>query len=258
MMSTIAKLGYKGVTIYDDKWECEGPDLPRLVMKPNKPIRTGRYKIGQLARDGGVRRVEGVRPSKGHGRYVWVGVPIVENMRSCGVRVFTITNYGDVISQPSEGHMPTLWGHRYEEPLFEGILSGHYRIEEDGSWHRILKSERWPQRTGKTGQWGDDYVRKMTDGYKIASADPQQRRRVEVVYLDGERGENAPWAIIRYLRSDGWTLIHKRGNWVRCVGHEAPFVLCGNVDWRIRDGVYHIVQEGKNRDYSPLRMIQIA
>lgn len=56
----------------------------------------------------------------------------------------------------------------------------------------------------------------------------------------------------------GWTMIHKRGNWVRCVGQDAPFVLCGNVDWHIRDGVYYVVQEGKNRDYSPLRMIQIA
>lgn len=256
MMGSIAKLGYKWVTVYDDKWECEGPDLPRLVMKPNKTFRTGRYKIGKLASEGGIRRVEGVRPSKGHGRYVWVGTPLVENMRSCGVSIFTITNYGDVISQPSEGHMPTVWGHRYEEPLFEGLLSGHYRIDE-GGFYRILKSERWPQRTSTAVQW-EGYERKMTDGYKIASADPQQRRKVSIEYIDGEEPEDAPWTIIRYLRSEGWTMIHKRGNWVRCVGQDAPFVLCGNVDWHIRDGVYHIVQEGKNRDYSPLRMIQIA
>lgn len=258
MIGSIAKLGYKWVNIYDDRWECEGPELPRLVTVANKPLRTGRYKIGSLLRDGGLRRVEGVRPSKGHGRYVWVGKPIVENMREARVRVFTITNYGDVISQPSEGHMPTVWGHRYEEPLFEGILSGHYRIEDDGTWHRILKSERWPQRGNNANQWGDDYVRKMTDGYKIASADPQGHRRVSIEYIDGEEPEDAPWAIIRYLRSEGWTMIHKRGNCVRCVGHEPPFILCGNVDWHIKDGVYHIVQEGKNRDYSPLRMIQIA
>lgn len=257
MMGSIAKLGYKWVTIYDDKWECEGPDLPRLVMKPNKTFRTGRYKVGKLASDGGIRRVEGVRPSKGHGRYVWVGTPLVENMRMAGVGVFTITNYGDVISQPSEGHMPIVWGHRYEEPLFEGILSGHYRIEGDGSWYRILKSERWPQRTNTAVQW-EGYERKMTDGYKIASADPQGHRRVSVEYLNGEVEDRAPWTIIRYLRSEGWTMIHKRGNWVRWVGQDAPFVLCGNVDWHIRDGVYHIIQDGKNRDYSPLRMIQIA
>lgn len=257
MMGSIAKLGYKWVNIYDDRWECEGPDLPRLIISPVRKLRTGRYKIGRLANDGGIRRVEGVRPSKGHGRYVWIGTPLVENMKSCGVKVFTITNYGDVISQPSEGHMPIVWGHRYEEPLFEGILSGHYRIEDDGTWHRILKSERWPQRTSTAVQWRG-YERKMTDGYKIASADPQGRRRVTVIYLNGEEPEDAPWTIIRYLRSEGWTMIHKRGNWVRCVGQDAPFVLCGNVDWHIKDGVYHIIQEGKNRDYSPLRMIQIA
>lgn len=257
MMGPIAKLGYKWVNIYDDKWECEGPSLPRLIITPVRKLRTGRYKIGRLANEGGIRRLEGVRPSKGHGRYVWVGTPLVKNMCEAGVRVFTITNYGDVISQPSEGHMPTVWGHRYEEPLFTGILSGHYRIDDDDSWHRILKSERWPQRTSTAVQW-EGYERKMTDGYRVASADPQGRRRVSVVYLDGEEGENAPWTIIRYLRSEGWTMIHKRGNWVRCVGQDAPFVLCGNVDWHIRDGVYYVVQEGKNRDYSPLRMIQIA
>ena len=256
MMGSIAKLGYKWVTVYDDKWECEGEDLPRLVMKPNRVFRTGRYKVGKLASDGGIRRVEGVRPSKGHGRYVWIGTPLVENMRMAGVSVFTITNYGDIISQPSEGHMPIVWGHRYEEPLFEGILSGHYRIDERG-WHRILKSERWPQRTSTAVQW-EGYERKMTDGYRVASADPQGRRRVSVEYLDGDVEEDAPWTIIRYLRGEGWTMIHKRGNWVRCVGQDAPFVLCGNVDWHIKDGVYHIVQGGKNRDYSPLRMIQIA
>ena len=57
MMGSIAKLGYKWVTVYDDKWECEGPDLPRLVMKPNRAFRTGRYKVGKLASDGGIRRV---------------------------------------------------------------------------------------------------------------------------------------------------------------------------------------------------------
>lgn len=258
MMTAIGRLGYKWVNVYDDRWECEGEDLPRLVIKANKDYRPGRYRIGTLATDGGIRRIEGVRASKGHGRYVWVGKPIIENMREAGVSIFTITNYGDVISQPSEGHMPTVWGHRYEEPLFDGILSGHYRIDDDGTWYRILKSERWPQRAYNVKQWGDDYVRKMTDGYKIASADPQGRRRVSVVYLDSEEEERAPWTIIRYLRSEGWTMIHKRGNYVRCTGRDAPFLLCGNVDWHIRDGVYYVVQEGKNRDYSPLRMVQIA
>lgn len=257
MMTAIGRLGYKWVNVYDDRWECEGEDLPRLVIKANKSIRPGRYRIGTLASDGGIRRIEGVRASKGHGRYVWIGKPIIENMREAGVSIFTITNYGDVISQPSEGHMPTVWGHRYEEPLFEGLLSGHYRIDE-GGFYRILKSERWPQRAYNVKQWGDDYVRKMTDGYKIASADPQGRRRVDVIYLNGDEEEDAPWTIIRYLRSEGWTMIHKRGGLVRCTGRDAPFLLCGNVDWHIRDGVYYVVQEGKNRDYSPLRMIQIA
>lgn len=258
MMTAIGRLGYKWVNVYDDRWECEGVDLPRLVIPANKDYRPGRYRIGTICTEGGLKRLEGVRASKGTGRYVWIGSPIIENMKSCGVRVFTITNYGDVISQPSEGHMPIVWGHRYEEPLFTGILSGHYRIDDDGTWYRILKSERWPQRAYNVKQWGDDYKRKMTDGYRIASADPQGRRRVEVVYLDGEEEENAPWTIIRYLRSEGWTMIHKRGNLVRCTGRDAPFLLCGNADWHIRDGVYYVVQEGKNRDYSPLRMIQIA
>lgn len=258
MMTAIGRMGYKWVNVYDDRWECEGIDLPRLVIPANKDYRPGRYRIGTICTDGGLKRLEGVRASKGHGRYVWVGTPLVENMREAGVEIFTITNYGDVISQPSEGHMPIVWGHRYEEPLFTGILSGHYRIEEDGSWHRILKSERWPQRAYNVKQWGDDYVRKMTDGYKIASADPQGHRRVSIEYLNGEGEENAPWTIIRYLRSEGWTMIHKRGNLVRCTGRDAPFLLCGNADWHIRDGVYYVVQEGKNRDYSPLRMIQIA
>lgn len=258
MMTAIGRLGYKWVNVYDDRWECEGEDLPRLVIPANKDYRPGRYRIGTLATDGGLKRLEGVRASKGHGRYVWIGTPLVENMRMAGVKVFSITNYGDVISQPSEGHMPLVWGHRYEEPLFDGILSGHYRIEEDGTWHRILKSERWPQRAYNVKQWGDDYKRKMTDGYRVASADPQGRRRVDVIYLNGDEEEDAPWTIIRYLRSEGWTMIHKRGNLVRCTGRDAPFLLCGNVDWHIRDGVYYVVQEGKNRDYSPLRMIQIA
>lgn len=257
MMTAIGRLGYKWVNVYDDRWECEGDGLPRLVIPANKDYRPGRYRIGTLATDGGLKRLEGVRASKGHGRYVWIGTPLIENMRMAGVKVFTITNYGDVISQPSEGHMPIVWGHRYEEPLFEGILSGHYKIDESG-WHRILKSERWPQRAYNVKQWGDDYKRKMTDGYRVASADPQGRRRVDVIYLDGEGEENAPWTIIRYLRSEGWTMIHKRGNLVRCTGRDAPFLLCGNADWHIRDGVYYVVQEGKNRDYSPLRMIQIA
>lgn len=258
MMTAIGRLGYRWVNVYDDRWECEGDGLPRLVIPANKDYRPGRYRIGTICTDGGLKRLEGVRPSKGHGRYVWIGTPLVENMRMAGVKVFTITNYGDVISQPSEGHMPIVWGHRYEEPLFEGILSGHYRIEDDGTWHRILKSERWPQRAYNVKQWGDDYKRKMTDGYRVASADPQGRRRVDVIYLDSEGEENAPWTIIRYLRSEGWTMIHKRGHLVRCTGRDAPFLLCGNVDWHIKDGVYYVVQEGKNRDYSPLRMIQIA
>lgn len=258
MMTAIGRLGYKWVNVYDDRWECEGVDLPRLVIPANKDYRPGRYRIGTLSTEGGLKRLEGVRASKGTGRYVWIGRPIIENMKSCGVRVFTITNYGDVISQPSEGHMPTLWGHRYEEPLFTGILSGHYRIDDDGTWYRILKSERWPQRAYNVKQWGDDYKRKMTDGYRIASADPQGRRRVTIEYIDGDEEENAPWTIIRYLRGEGWTMIHKRGNLVRCTGRDAPFLLCGNADWHIRDGVYYVVQEGKNRDYSPLRMIQIA
>lgn len=263
MMTAIGRLGYRWVNVYDDRWECEGEDLPRLVIPANKSYRPGRYRIGTVCTDGGLKRLEGVRASKGTGRYVWVGTPLLANMAMAGVRVFTITNYGDVISQPSEGHMPIVWGHRYEEPLFEGILSGHYRIEVDSrgrvkNWYRILKSERWPQRAYNVKQWGDDYKRKMTDGYKVASADPQGRRRVEVVYLDGECEENAPWTIIRYLRSEGWTTIHKRGNLVRCTGRDAPFLLCGNADWHIRDGVYYVVQEGKNRDYSPLRMVQIA
>ena len=137
-----------------------------------------------------LKRIEGVRASKGTGRYVRVGTPLIQNMAMAGVSVFTITNYGDVISQPSEGHMPIVCGHRYEEPLFNDVLSGHYRIEVDSrgrakNWYRILKSERWPQRAYNVKQWGDDYKRKMTDGYKIALADPQGRRRVSVEYLDG-------------------------------------------------------------------------